>query len=147
MTVRDARVADVDALMRVRLAVRENRLSSPGRVTAQDCVVAITEIGRGWVAEVDGEIVGFAIGYLSGEVWALFVHPDHEGQGHGSALHAVLVDWLRDNAPGRAWLRTGTGTRAERFYREHGWVDCGVDASGERRFERSFVERHETAPA
>lgn len=45
---------------RVRLAVRENRLTS--RITEEDYIPAIEETGRGWVVEVDGGVVGFAVG-------------------------------------------------------------------------------------
>ena len=51
---------DVAAMHRVWLAVRENRLVSL-RITEADYLQAIHSAGRGWVAEVEGEIVGFAV--------------------------------------------------------------------------------------
>jgi len=36
---------------------------------------------RAAVVEPDGGIVAFAAGYRSGNIRALFVHPDHEGRG------------------------------------------------------------------
>ncbi|MEZ5465570.1 MAG: GNAT family N-acetyltransferase [Lysobacteraceae bacterium] len=132
--LRKACIDDIPAMHRVRVAVRENRLSSPDRITPTDYEQALAD-GSGWVAESDDGIVGFAFGNRDGNVWALFVDPDHEGQGHGSALHDVLINWLEANASRPIWLSTESGTRAERFYRQHGWNDAGVLDSGERRFE------------
>lgn len=119
----------------VRVAVRENRLADPGRITPADYVAAIGPSGRGWVAEAAGVVVGFAVGYTSGEVWALFVHPEHEGRGHGRALHAAMVSWLRRQGLRRLWLTTDSGTRAEGFYRSLGWRACGGAPGGELRLE------------
>jgi hypothetical protein len=52
--------ADIPAMHRVRLAVHENVLTS--NVTEAHYVPAIEETGRGWVVEVGGEVVAFAIG-------------------------------------------------------------------------------------
>ena len=90
---------------RVRLAVRENRLTS--RSTEEDYIPAIEETGRGWVVEVDGGVVGFAVGNAAtGNVWALFVEPAHEGQGHGRRLHDAMVEWLFSRGLERLWLST-----------------------------------------
>lgn len=59
--IRQATSTDATAMHRVRLAVTENRLVSMA-LTEQDYVAATQQIGRGWVAEVDGEVVGFAVG-------------------------------------------------------------------------------------
>lgn len=121
----------------VRLAVRENRLSDPARITEADYVAALAELGRTWVVEQEGEIVAFATAYRSGSIWALFVHPDHEGRGCGHALHAAVVSWLWSLGHTRLWLTTSPDTRAERFYVSRGWQPCGRTASGELRLELS----------
>lgn len=59
-----ARVAvrsDIPGMNRVRPAVRENRLTSSA-ITEKDYVPAIEETGRGWVAEENGVVLGFAVG-------------------------------------------------------------------------------------
>ena len=90
--------------------------------------------------EVDGQIVGFAIGdALDGNIWALFVHPGHAGQGHGRALFSTLVDWLRSKGLQRLTLGTEPDTRAADFYRAAGWTAVGLQ-DGEIRFERRFGE-------
>ena len=134
---RQATESDIPAMHRVRLAVRENRLSDPARITEADYKAALTELGRTWVVEEDGEVVAFATGYRSGSIWALFVHPDHEGRGHGHALHSTVVSWLWSLGLTRLWLTTGPDTRAERFYVSRGWRPCGHAASGELRLELS----------
>jgi GNAT superfamily N-acetyltransferase len=129
--LRAATPADIPAIQRVRGSVLENQLTS--RTIADDEVLhAITVRGRGWVVEVDGTVVAFAIGFAdSGQVWALFVDPAHAGQGHGSRLHDVMVDWLRAMGCPGIWLTTGVTTRARGFYRRRGWREIAIDEDGE----------------
>ena len=126
--VRPATRADIPAMQRIRAAVRENVLSDPARVTEADYLDHLEARGRGWVAERDGEIVGFAFGReTDGEIWALFVDPVHEGIGVGAGLHDAMVAWLFAQGLSRLTLGTTAGTRAESFYRRRGWHACGVD--------------------
>jgi len=95
--LRQARAQDVPAIHRVRMSVRENRLVSTV-VTEADTLAAIEDTGRGWVIEDAGEIVAFAIGHAgTGNIWALFVHPDHERQGHGRRLFDTMVAMAPSN--------------------------------------------------
>jgi GNAT superfamily N-acetyltransferase len=131
---RQALRSDVPALMRVRYAVQENRLVS--RVISDAEVIdQIENTGRGWVVEVAGEVVGFAIGNTQdGNIWALFLDPAHAGRGFGRRLHDTMLAWLWSQGVEHLWLTTAPGTRAEGFYRAAGWRDCGL-AHGEVRFE------------
>jgi GNAT superfamily N-acetyltransferase len=135
MSLRLANRADIPGMHRVRLAVRENSLSNPDRITESDYIAAMEVLGRTWVIEDGDAVVAFASGYYSGSVWALFVHPDHESRGHGRALHAVMVDWMRSQGHAYLWLTTGSGTRAERFYLAQGWQPRGIVPGGELRLE------------
>jgi GNAT superfamily N-acetyltransferase len=133
--VRQALRADITAMQRVRASVRENRLVSM-TITDDDVRSAIEDRGRGWVVEVFGTVVGFAVGDVTdGNVWALFVDPDHEGRGYGRQLHDEMVRWLWDQGLDRLWLTTESGTRAERFYLVAGWQPVGRTANGELRME------------
>ena len=132
--LRLATPSDYAGMHRVRLAVRENALSSPGRITQAEYLDAMGRLGQSWVVEHNGDIVAFASGLNTGNVWALFVHPDFEARGYGKLLHAALVSWLRALGKHPIWLTTGPGTRAERFYASLGWRNCGLQA-GEVRFE------------
>lgn len=128
--VRVATRDDIEAMHRVRLAVRENVLSQPELVTHAEYVAHLERRGRGWLAEIDGEVVGFAIGRADdGNVWALFVDPAHEGRGIGGALHDVLVAWMFAQGLARLWLTTGEATRAVAFYRRRGWTDAGREGN------------------
>lgn len=120
----------------VRLAVKENVLSNPALVTQQDYVDYLSERGKGWVCEIDGQIVGFAIGDLvKNNVWALFVQPGFEGQGIGRELLILLLDWYYSNTNETIWLSTAPNTRAATFYRSFGWKEAGVQPNGELKFE------------
>ena len=134
--LRQALRSDIHDIMRVRLSVNENRLTS--RVISDEEVVEAIEVsGRGWVVEVDGRIVAFAIGNAqTGNIWALFVEPGHEGQGHGKRLQTEMIAWLWSQGLKRLWLSTSPGTRAERFYELTGWQRQGLTSDGEALFEQ-----------
>ena len=126
---------DIPGMHRVRLAVRENRLTS-NVITEAHYLPAIEQTGRGWVIEEDGAIVGFAIGNAeTGNIWALFVDPDHERRGHGKRLHDEMIRWLQSVGAPRPNLSTAPGTRAQRFYEAAGWSCLGTLSSGELHFE------------
>lgn len=146
--VRQAVHADLPAILRIRAAVRENRLVS--RVIGADEVrEAIDHTGRGWVSLAPGAVgtgdgdpatgptvAGFAIGNArTGNIWALFVDPAHEAQGHGRALHDVMVAWLFAQGLPRLHLSTDPGTRAQGFYEAAGWRRLGLLPDGEMAFE------------
>jgi len=68
---------------RVRLSVHENRLVF-SVISESDYREHLEKLGRGWVVEIEREIIGFAIANATnGSVWALFIHPDHERRGYG----------------------------------------------------------------
>jgi GNAT superfamily N-acetyltransferase len=93
--IRQALASDIAAIQRVRRVVRENRLVSTV-ITDEDVLESIERTGRGWVVEADGEVVAFAIGNATnGNIWALFVDPDHQRRGYGRMLHDTMIDWLR----------------------------------------------------
>jgi GNAT superfamily N-acetyltransferase len=133
--LRQAAASDIAGIQRVRQSVRENRLVSTV-ITDDDVREAIEDTGRGWVIESRGEVVAFAVGNAkSGNIWALFVHPDHEGRGHGRRLHDVMVGWLWSQGLDRLWLTTEPGTRAQTFYEAAGWRLVGLTNRGELRYE------------
>ena len=82
-------------------------------------------IGETVVADVDGEVVGFAT--LAGdEVEQLFVARSHRGDGVADALMADAEQRLRAAGHATAWLAVvGGNARARRFYERLGWTDDG----------------------
>ncbi len=132
--LRQANRDDVAAIQRVRASVRENRLVSR-RISDAEVQRYLELLGRGWVVEVDGEVVAFAIGDATiGNLWALFVDPRHERRGYGRRLHDTVVAWLWAQGLQHLWLTTAAGTRAERFYEAAGWQHAGLTEHGELHF-------------
>jgi len=135
MFIRAAEIADIPAMHRIRLAVKENVLRNPLAVQEADYIPYLTEKGKGWVAEVEHKIVGFAMVDLQGhDVWALFVDPGVEGQGVGRALHDLMLKWYFAKTDTPLHLGTEGGTRAEKFYRKRGWVEIGREPNGDLTF-------------
>jgi GNAT superfamily N-acetyltransferase len=133
--LRKAKRADVVEIHRIRMSVHENRLVSR-IITEDETIEAIEETGRGWVIEENGEIVGFGVANRQNRnIWALFVHPDHERRGYGRQLLDTMTDWLWEHGQEPIWLSTDPGTRAEGFYRSAGWKITDTLPSGEVRFE------------
>jgi GNAT superfamily N-acetyltransferase len=87
---------------------------------------------------VDGNVVGFSIADLEGNnIWALFIHPDYEGQGIGKKLQRLMMDWYFSKTTKTVWLSTAPHSRAECFYRKAGWIETGIYGKGELKFEMS----------
>lgn len=139
MIIRIATIADIKQIQIVRNSVKENTLSNPDLVTDQDCEDFLIVRGKGWVCEIDNQIVGFSIVDLrENNIWALFLHPDFEKQGIGKQLHDVMLDWYFSQTKTNVWLGTSPNTRAETFYRKSGWKEIGTHGKDEIKFEMSF---------
>lgn len=120
---RQASAADIPAMSRIRLDVDENVLSDPGRITEQMYVDYLELLGRGWVAVIDGEIVGFSCANKTdSSIWALFMSQQYERRGVGKQLLDLAVAWLFEQGNAFVSLSTGKDTRADRFYAARGWV-------------------------
>lgn len=125
---RQANADDIPAMSAIRLAVVENALSDPNRITEQMYRDYLEASGRGWVAEQDGEILGFCYAASAdASIWALFIAPAQEGRGIGKQLLALAVQWLFEQGHRRIQLSTGKNTRADRFYQAQGWTRLRVD--------------------
>ncbi len=84
-----------------------------------------------------------------GDLYALYLDPDHWGRGIGTPLHAAALDRLVTHSFTRAglWVLEGN-QRALRLYHRHGWTDTGrtqIDRGPqdielhERRLHRSLI--------
>jgi GNAT superfamily N-acetyltransferase len=136
MIFREARLDDIDQIQIVRNSVKENTLSDPGLVTNKDCEEFMFERGKGWVCEIDNEIVGFAIADLKeNNIWALFLDPRFEKKGIGQKLHQMMLEWYFSKTDEKVWLGTAFNTRAEQFYRKAGWSEAGMHGTKEIKFE------------
>jgi GNAT superfamily N-acetyltransferase len=136
MNFREAVIADIPQMQLVRNAVKENRLSDPSLVPDKDYEDFILHRGKGWVCEAEGKISGFCFADLvQKNIWALFVHPDYEGQSIGKKLQELMLDWYFSHTKETVWLGTAPGTRAEKFYTKTGWKNVGWVNKGEIKFE------------
>jgi hypothetical protein len=79
MIFREATTDDIKQIQVVRNSVKENVLSDPNLVSDKDCEEFITVRGKGFVCEIENNIVGFAIVDLKeNNIWALFIGPKFE---------------------------------------------------------------------
>jgi GNAT superfamily N-acetyltransferase len=139
MIIREAKIEDIQQIQVIRHSVTENILSDPALVTDRDCEEYLFKRGKGWVCEIDGEIIGFAIADLKdNNIWALFLRPEFEKQGIGRKLHDIMLDWYFAQTKNTVWLGTSPQTRAESFYRKSGWKEAGTHGENEIKFEMSF---------
>ena len=141
MIFSEANINDIKQIQRVRHSVKENILSNPALVTDEDCEEFLTKRGKGWVCEIENNIIGFAIADLKeNNIWALFVQPEFEKKGIGKKLHAIMLNWYFTQTKKDVWLGTAPNTRAATFYRLHGWKEVGIHGKGETKFEMGFDE-------
>jgi GNAT superfamily N-acetyltransferase len=125
--IREAHPSDMDAIVHVRTHVIENHLSVEQMaeigITPQSILADIAAGHLGcWVAEDQRRVIAFAMAdRRDANIFALFVLPEHEGKGHGSALLARCEAWLRQHGHAEARLDTGRGTKAFDFYLRRGW--------------------------
>lgn len=136
MKFREAKIEDIKQIQIVRNSVKENTLSDPALVSDKDCEEFLFERGKGWVCEIDDQIVGFAIADLKEDnIWALFLTPEFEGKGIGRKLHQMMLDWYFSTGKQFVWLGTAPNSRAEGFYLKSGWERNGMHGSKEVKFE------------
>ena len=137
MLIRPATAADIPAMHRIRLEVRENRLS-PGSAVTEPSYLPFLDATV--VAEAGGTVVGFAaLDIARSSIWALFVGSTAEGRGIGRALHRGLLDLAAAHGLERLSLTTAPGTRAAQFYQRAGWQPAGLAAGDELLFERALA--------
>ena len=79
----------------------------------------------GFVAEVDGQVVGFVHGVEHANTWVdksicyledLFVDPTVRGQGAGRALIEAVIAHAKDNDWGQVYWRTADDNPARKLY-------------------------------
>ncbi len=139
MVFREATIADIKQIQIVRNSVKENTLSDPALVSDEDCKEFITIRGKGWVCEVENEIIGFSIVDMQyRNIWALFLQPTFEKKGIGKKLHDIMLNWYFEQTRENVWLGTSPNTRAEQFYRRSGWKEIGIHEKNEIKFEMSY---------
>ena len=93
--------------------------------------VCAAKKGRVWVADVQGDVVGFVSVEVfdaersMGEISMLAVDPDHQGRGVGTALTGFALDRLKDAGMRVAMVETGGDpghAAARRTYEKAGYT-------------------------
>jgi GNAT superfamily N-acetyltransferase len=118
----------------VRVRTHENRLTREQRaalgITEKTVKERLRGSLKGWLCEVDDQVVGFAMGdRATGEMWVSAVLPEYVGKGIGSILLIAVETWLFECACTELWVTTDidTSLKAYSFYRQHGWVDARIE--------------------
>lgn len=124
MTVREAGPADAAAVAAAFLAARAGMGYLPRLHTDEETRAYLRDVvlatARVWVAEVGGAgVVGFAAVTGGDRLDHLFVHPDHQGGGAGTAL---LTTVQRLHPGGLVLWVFAANPRAAALYERHGFV-------------------------
>jgi GNAT superfamily N-acetyltransferase len=94
-----------------------------------------------WVAE-DGEVAGWSIagptrdddaGATPGELFGIYVAPEHWGTGVGQGLFETGVAWLERHFVSSSLWTLRENARARRFYERNGWTPDGATKRSEAR--------------
>jgi len=141
-TIRKMTVADLPEVFAVRISTVENsvtlqELEDEYELTQDSLAAAMQLSAKGWVCEVDGKIVGFAMGDSeSGEMTVIAVLGAFERQGIGEKLLTKVRDWLFECGHDEVWLVTtpDPNFRAYGFYQSQGWIATGVIIDEEEKF-------------
>ena len=155
--IRRARPGDAEAIARVHVRTWQGayahvfpadqlaNLSTEPRVRLWAEYLPRDDAGI-FVSESDGVVVGFVSVGASrdaageGELYAIYVDPDHWGTGAGRELIRTGEEWLRSHGFQRATLWVlADNPRARRFYEIAGWSLDGTERTGE----HLGVETHE----
>lgn len=137
--------ADIPEIFDVRVATWHNdngrdELTGLG-ITFASVEAAMQSSHRGWVAEADSRIVGFAMGdRTNGEMWVIAVLREYEGRGIGKQLLTLVESWLKEEGWEETWLTTDVdeNLRAVGFYRHLGWKDWKFEA-GDRYMKKTLL--------
>lgn len=143
MTLREITTSDIPTLFRIRVQTWHNSRGAEEMTRLGITPDSVTELlqtsHRGWIAEVDNQPVGFAMGdKVTGEMWVIAVLSAFENQRIGRALLTKVEQWLFTSGHKTIWLTTDIDEnfRAVGFYRHLGWQDWKF-ADGDRFMRKS----------
>jgi hypothetical protein len=136
MFFREAKSQDIEKMHAVWMSAEEQAVSVHQPVGPEDYQGLLGGQGKGWVCEVEGDLLGFALVDVGqAQVWALSVRPGLEDNFIRRMLHDMMTSWCFARGLPKLSLSTAPHTRTEQFYRKAGWVDTGAEPNGEIRFE------------
>jgi GNAT superfamily N-acetyltransferase len=119
--IRNMEARDVARCIWVRTHTREmcwtlEALSKAG-ITEAAVVQHLATTHKGWVCEVDGQVVGMSMGNRSnGEFWVIALLPEYEGRGIGRQLLQQCQQWLHEQGWAEIWLWTSPDKSTRAYY-------------------------------
>ena len=141
MTTLHIRPAAASDAMAIATLVREAWFAANQNLLPNDTVAKLAQSSQlgGFVAgewqsmrvaeiydENESEIVGAVGVNPSGVIWMLYVRPDYQGCGVGSALYDHAIGAMRQAGSRKALLEVmASNENAVAFYRARGWVPEG----------------------
>ena len=145
--IRPAVATDVETLFEIRCSVRENHQSREELAELGITPATVTEMIEGGdfsclIAKIENQPVGFAMAeYKAGYLFALFVRPEAENRGVGSALLRETENLLSQIGVKKAFLLTGAdeSLRAVGFYKKWGWQIAEKLTDGQLRFDKVLI--------
>ncbi|MGH2558321.1 MAG: GNAT family N-acetyltransferase [Thermomicrobiales bacterium] len=145
--IRQAAPPDANAIAEVHMTARREAMPYLPEVhTAEETRAWVAEIvlpaQSVWVAETDGQVVGVAA-CEEGTLEQLYILPDHQGQGIGSALLAAAKEL---NPAGLSLWTFQRNASARAFYEHRGFTPVEF-TDGSTNEEREPDVRYEWTPA
>ena len=132
MKIRELEKSDIDDILDIRVSTIENHFSMEDLAEVGVTPKAIAEwldgTVKGWVCEVSGRPVGFAMADSeTAEVLVAACYPEYEKKGIGKKLMHKVHDWLWSFNHEQIWLWSDPdpGIRAYGFYRRLGYQPAG----------------------
>jgi GNAT superfamily N-acetyltransferase len=136
MFFREAKNQDIEKMHAIRLSAINQQLSGITLTGPEDYRPLLEGQGKGWVCEVEGDLLGFALVALpQARVCALVVYPGLEDDFIGRMLHDMMTSWCFARGIPRLLLTTMPNARANLFYGKAGWLQTGTGPDGEISFE------------
>lgn len=135
MFFREAKSHDLENMYAVRLAVEQHK-ESTSHLTGPEDYRRLLETGKGWVCEVGGDLLGFAmVDFQQARVETLLVRPGLDGDFIYRMLHDMMTSWCFAHGLPKLTLTGFPPARTEQFYLRAGWVKTGTSPTGESTFE------------
>jgi GNAT superfamily N-acetyltransferase len=133
LVIREIEKSDIPNILDIRVSTRENHFSMTDLaevgVTPESISKWLDGSVKGWVCDVSGQSVGFALAdSKTAEVLVVACYPQFENRGIGKALMHRVHDWLWSFGHDEIWLWSDPdpGIRAYGFYRKLGYEPTGV---------------------
>jgi GNAT superfamily N-acetyltransferase len=138
MVVREIDKSDIKDILDIRVSTKENHFSmaelAEVGVTPESIAEWLDGSVNGWVCEMSGKPVGFALAdSKTAEVLVVACYPEFEKKGIGKTLMHKIHDWLWSFGHNEIWLWSDPdpGVRAYGFYRKLGYKLTGTTKSND----------------